>query len=90
MKILIIILSIIGLLKIVDLLTLCVIEIYYRIIKIDIDGVNKSSGIFKNDIWYIIPTIGISKVGEYLEIQALFLCFQYYTSYKIDKGDEQK
>lgn len=87
-KILIIILSIIGLLKIVELLALCVIEIYYRIVKIDIEGVSKSFAIFKDDIWYVIPTIGISKVGRYLEIQVSFLCFQYDVSYKIDKVDE--
>lgn len=87
MKILIIILSIIGLLKLVSLFILCVIEIYYRIIKKDIDGIKKSYGIYKDDSWYIIPTIAISKSNEYFEIMVKFLCFQYYNSYKVDKDE---
>ena len=77
MKILLIILSIIGLLKLVSLFILCVIETYYRIIKKDINGVKKSYGIYKDDSWYIIPTIRISKCGQYFEIMIEFLCFQY-------------
>ncbi len=88
MKIFLIILSIIGLLKLVSLFILCIIEIYYRIIKVDIDGIDKQYGIYKDDCWYIIPTIRISKCGKYFEIMVEFLCFQYYISYKIDKDDE--
>ena len=88
MKIFLIILSIIGLLKLVSLFILCIIEIYYRIIKVDIDGIDKQYGIYKDDGWYIIPTIRISKCGKYFEIMVEFLCFQYYISYKIDKDDE--
>jgi hypothetical protein len=87
MIILLIILSIIGLLKLVSLFILCVIEIYYRIIKKDINGINKSYGIYKDDSWYIIPTIRISKCNQYFEIMVEFLCFQYYSSYKVDKDD---
>ena len=90
MKILIIILSIIGLLKLVSLFILCVIEIYYRIIKKDINGINKSYGIYKDDSWYIIPTIRVSKCNQYFEIIVEFLCFQYYSSYKVDKDEEEK
>ena len=90
MKILLIILSIIGLLKLVSLFILCVIEIYYRIIKKDINGINKSYGIYKDDSWYIIPTIRVSKCNQYFEIMVEFLCFQYYASYNIDKDDEEK
>jgi hypothetical protein len=90
MKILIIILSIIGLLKLVSLFILFVIEIYYRIIKVDINGITKNYGVYKGDNWYIIPTIKVSKYSKYFELIVEFLCFQYYSSYKIDKDDEEK
>ena len=90
MKILLIILSIIGLLKLVSLFILCIIEIYNHIIKKDINGITKQYGIYKDDIWYIIPTIKISKCGQYFEIMVDWLCFQYYSSYKIDKDEEEK
>ena len=90
MKILLIILSIIGLLKLVSLFTLCVIEIYHHIVKVDINGINKSYSVYKDDSWYIIPTIRISKCGQYFEIMVDWLCFQYYSSYKIDKDEEEK
>lgn len=89
MKILLIILSIIGLLKLVSLFILCVIEMYYRIVKVDINGVTKEYGIYRDDGWYIIPTIKVSKTGKYFEITIEWLCFQYYASYKIDKDDEK-
>ena len=73
-----------------SLFILCVIEIYYRIIKKDINGINKSYGIYKDDSWYIIPTIRVSKVNQYFEIMVEWLCFQYYSSYKVDKDDEEK
>ena len=87
MKILIIILSIIGLLKLVSLFILCVIEIYYRIIKKDINGITKQYGIYKDNSWYIIPTVSVSKCNEYFEIMVYWLCFQYYSSYKVDKDE---
>ena len=90
MKILLIILSIIGLLKLVSLFVLCIIEIYYSIIKKDINGIDKSYGIYKDDSWYIIPTIRVSKCNQYFEIMVEFLCFQYYSSYKVDKDDDEK
>ena len=89
MKILLIILSIIGLLKLVSLFIICVIEIYYRIVKVDITGITKEYGVYKDDSWYIIPTIRISKCGKYFEIIVEFLCFQYYSSYKVDKDEEK-
>ena len=87
MKILLIILSIIGLLKLVSLFILWVIETYYRIIKVDINGITKQYGIYKEDTWYIIPTIKICKCNKYFEISIEWLCFQYYSSYNIDKDD---
>lgn len=90
MKIFLIILSIIGLLKLVSLFILCIIETYYCIIKKYINGITKQYGIYKDDSWYIIPTIRISKCGQYFEIMVEWLCFQYYSSYKIDKDEEEK
>ena len=90
MKILLIILSIIGLLKLVSLFILCCIEIYHRIVKVDINGIDKSYGVYKDDSWYIIPTIRISKCNQCFDIMVEFLCFQYYSSYKIDKDDKEK
>ena len=89
MKILLIILSVIGLLKLVSLFILCIIEIYYRIIKVYIDGVTKQHGIYKDNNWYIIPTIKISKDSKYFYIMVYWLCFQYYSSYNIDKDEEE-
>lgn len=89
MKILLIIISIIGLLKLVSLFILCVIEIYYRIIKVDINGITKNYGMYKDDNWYIIPTIRVSKYNQYFDIVVEWLCFQYYSCYHIDKDDEQ-
>ena len=87
MKILIIILSIIGLLKLVSLFTLCVIEIYCSYKDKNINGIKKSYGIYRDDSWYIIPTIRVSKSNEYFEIMIEFLCFQYYSAYHIDKDE---
>ena len=75
-------------LKLVSLFILFVIETYYRIIKVDINGITKQYGIYKDIGWYIIPTIKINKCGEYFEIMVKWLCFQYYSSYKIDKDDD--
>ena len=77
-------------LKLVSLFILCIIEIYYRIIKKDINGIDKSYGIYKSDSLYIIPTIRICKSGKYFEIMVEFLYFQYYSCYNIDKDDEEK
>ena len=76
-------------LKLVSIFILCVIEIYHRIVKVDINGITKQYGIYKDDSWYIIPTIRFSKCGKYFEIMAHWLCFQYYSSYRIDKDDEE-
>ena len=62
---------------------------YHRVINKNINGIDKSNGIYRNDIWYIIPTISISKTNKYFEIMMYWLCFQYYSSYNIDKDDEK-
>lgn len=75
-------------LKLVSLFILFVIEIYYSITKTYINGIAKSYGVYKDDSWYIVPTIRVSKCGKYFEIMVEWLCFQYYSSYKIDKDDD--
>jgi hypothetical protein len=90
MKIVFIILSIIGLLKLVSLFILFIIETYYRIIDVSINGITKHYGIYKDDQWYFIPTISFSKTNKYFEIMIYWLYFQYYSSYKIDKDEEEK
>jgi hypothetical protein len=89
MKILIIILSIIGLLKLVSLFILCIIEIYYRIVRISIDGVRRDHGIYKDLEWYLIPAIYFTKSSKYLEVSVCFLCFKYYCAYSINKDDKE-
>jgi hypothetical protein len=90
MKIFLIILSIIGLLKLVSLFILCIIEAYYNIKREFINGVIRHSGIYKNDGWYLIPTIKVHKYNNYFDIVIQWLWLQYYSSYKVDKGEEEK
>ncbi len=87
MKTVLIILSIIGLLKLVSLFILCVIEIYCSYKDKNINGIKKSYGIYRDDSWYIIPTIRIVKDNKYFELMIYFLCFQYYSAYYIDKDE---
>ena len=86
MKILLIVLSIIGLLKLVSLFIILIIHIVFAIRKERIDGINRTSCLAKINECYIIPTIDISFSGEYKEIMFYWLCFEYYCSYTIDKG----
>ena len=86
-RISLIILIILGLLKLVSLFILCVIELYYRIVGISIDGVRRDSGIYKDDSFYIIPTIHFIKCNKYLEVSVWFLCFRYYNAYSINKDE---
>ena len=87
MKIVLIILSIIGLLKLVSLFILCVIELYCYVKDIPICDIRKTYGIYKDDSYYIIPTIRISKVNFSFELMIEWLCFQYYSCYTIRKDE---
>lgn len=49
-------------------------------------SINRISMIAKNDIWYIIPTIGIN-VYPSVEIIFYWLNYQWYISYNIDKNE---
>jgi hypothetical protein len=60
MKILLIILSIIGLLKLVSLFILCIIEVYNKIKGTDFIELEKVSGIYKSNELFIIPSIKVS------------------------------
>ena len=77
-------------LKLVSLFILWIIKTYYCIINKSINGIIKEYDIYKNDQWYIIPTISFSKTNCYFEVMMYWLCFQYYSSYKIDKDEEEK
>ena len=49
----------------------------------EINDIIKYYGIYKDDSWYIIPTIRFSKTGGIFEVMIEFLCIQYYSCYKI-------
>lgn len=88
MKIILIILSIIGLLKLVSLFILCAIELYCHFKHININNIEKEYGLYKDDIFYLIPTISFSKGNVYFELMACWLCFQYYSAYSIKKYED--
>lgn len=88
MKIFLIILAIIGLLKLVSLFVLCAIELYCHFKHINIDNIEKEYGLYKDDIFYLIPTISFSKGNVYFELMACWLCFQYYSAYSIKKYED--
>lgn len=73
-----------------SLFILCIIELYYRIVRIDIDGVRRDSGIYKDNYLYIIPTIYFTKSNKYFEFSVCFLCFKYYSAYSIIKDDDEQ
>ena len=75
-------------LKLVSRFILFVIETYHRIVKVDINGITKQYGMYKDDQWYFIPTISFSKTNKYFEIMVYWLCFQYYSAYNVDKDKE--
>ena len=89
MKIVLITLVIIGLLKLVSLFILCIIELYSHITDANINGMKKSYGIYKDDQFYLIPTISFAKSNQYFEIMVYFLWFQLYSSYYIDKDRDE-
>lgn len=88
MKILLIILAIIGLLKLVSLFILCVVELYCHFKHINIEHIEKEYGLYKDDSFYLIPTISFHKGNVYFELMAYWLCFQYYSAYSIKKYED--
>ena len=78
MKILLIILSIIGLLKLVSLFILVLLQIYYYIKGNNVIEAHRDSCFYIEDNFYILPTITISYTGKYFEIMFHWLKFEYY------------
>ena len=88
MKILLIILSIIGLLKLVSLFVLFMSQLYYHIKgKQSIELHRDSLFYFSMANFYIIPTVKIYN-STYLEIEMYWLGIEYYQAYKMEFEDE--
>ena len=84
MKILLIILSIIGLLKLVSLFILICIEFVCKITKKDFLEIEKTYSIYNyNDFINLFPTISFAICGGYFEIWFQWFNIRYYAAYKI-------
>ena len=93
MKIVLIILSVIGLLKLLDFLVICIIELYYKIRKIELVTIHRESGIYNPDGFYIVPTFKIHKYSNRIDFVFIWLYFEYYSSYWLEfnvTDDESK
>ena len=92
MKILLIILSIIGLLKLVSLFILALLQIYYYIKGNKAVEAHRDSCFYIEDSFYILPTITISYTSKYFEIMFHWLKFEYYEAtcleFENDKENE--
>lgn len=88
MKVFIIILVILGLLKVVSFFILLCVELYYKIKRIEIDGIVKTHSFYIIDSFILIPTIKLNKYSKYYDIVFEWLCFQYYSNYYVDRCDE--
>jgi hypothetical protein len=78
MKILLIILSIIGLLKLVSLFILALLQIYYCIKGNKIVEAHRDSCFYIEYNFYILPPIEISFTGRIFEFTFHWLKFEYY------------
>ena len=90
MKIVLIIISIIGLLKLVSLFILCVIKVVYYLKKDEIIEIQKSYYIYKVLQFYIIPTIRINKYDKYFEVEFAWFNVEYYSSYTLIREEDEK
>ena len=92
MKILLIILSIIGLLKLVSLFILALLQIYHYIKGNKAVEAHRDSCFYIEDSFYILPTITISYTSKYFEIMFHWLKFAYYEAicleFENDKENE--
>ena len=84
MKILLIILSIIGLLKLVSLFILALLQIYYYIKGNKVIEAHRDSCFYIEDNFYILPTIAISHTSSYFEIIFHWLKLEYYEAICLD------
>ena len=90
MKILLIILSIIGLLKLVSLFILALLQIYHYIKGNKVIEAHRDSCFYIEDNFYILPTIAISHTGKYFEIMFHWLKFEYYETTGLEFENEEK
>ena len=90
MKILIIILSIIGLLKLVSLFILCVLQIYSKIKGNKVLESHRDACFYINDRFYIFPSIEVSKSGKYFEIAFYWFNIQYYEATKLEYEKDEE
>jgi hypothetical protein len=90
MKILIIILSIIGLLKLVSLFILVLLQIYHFIKGNKVIEAHRDSCFYIENNFYILPTIVISHTTKYVEVTVHWLCIEYYeaTCFEFEKDKE--
>ena len=90
MKILLIVLSIIGLLKLVSLFILALLQIYHYIKGNKVIEAHRDSCFYIEDSFYILPTVTISYTGKYFEIMFHWLKFEYYegTGLEFEKDEE--
>ena len=77
-NIILIILSIIGLLKLVSLFILALLQIYHYIKGNKVIEAHRDSCFYIEDSLYILPTIQISYTSRYFEIMFHWLKLEYY------------
>lgn len=90
MIILLIILSIIGLLKLVSLFILALIQICCYIKGNKVFEAHRDSCFLIDDAFYIFPTIAIADTNKYFEIIFHWLKFEYYEATCLEFEDEEK
>ncbi len=90
MKILLIILSIIGSLKLLSLFILALLQLYYYNKGNKIIDAHRDSCFYICDCFYIIPTISISCTGKYFEIMCHWLKLEYYEAVYLEFENDEK
>lgn len=90
MNIILIILSIIGLLKLVSLFILALLQIYHYIKGNKVVEAHRDSCFYIESNFYILPTIAISHTSRYFEIMFHWLKLEYYEAICLDfEKDEE-
>lgn len=90
MKILLIILSIIGSLKILSLFILALLQIYYYVKGNKVVEAHRDSCFYIEENFYIIPTIAVLHTGKYYEIMFRWLKFEYYEATALEFENDEK
>ena len=90
MKILLIVLSIIGLLKLVSLFILALLQIYYYIKGNKVVEAHRDFVFCFDETFYIIPTIDVSYCAKYFTVAFHWLKLDYYESTKLEFENEEK